>query len=785
MSLTSLTGQVLSDFLKQLKKVTEEQITLKPEHTASIRGEEKAILHYWKTQKDSWVAKGKSMATESFDRPTSHKRAREEESQELERANVSPPHNSILHTHLSHSDILSPSQKGQEECSQKQLTPPQPRPQHSEWQIPAPKPSHQATSRVNRRRSNYSTNRIRQLHSQLHHVFLELDEFKTEKHNLKTIGVAKTIVHNISGISIPKEELESLAFGIKFIPTPPIKPDILKDAFESFCKTIRWRTMFPDEPSKMPSYWIPTSKPAPPSTDHIEKALRDFRDQIQVNKNNHNVNVTSQQRQHLANLLKRNGILVITADKNLGYTVVSTDWYRMRCLEHLESPSYTNCTDTFMQDDFGQTFITETYNKLRTFILDFEFILEPIEIKWILQIHDWKPCKFYILAKIHKFPIKGRPIVPSMTWITHHLSEWISNQLVPLLPDLKWVLKDSNDLLKEIHDLNLSHKLKNKYSTFEIYSADVDALYPNMDITTGLELVRTFLEEIDWEHPQRIEFLIRAMRFVLTEGYIEFGNQIFQQNNGAAMGSPMIPPYANIYMYMLERRTVEKYSKTSLVLYKRFIDDIIIVIETHQNNELTQLQYDLNHLHHTIKLTWAKPAYKCTFLDVSIWITAKNHIHTEVYQKPLNMYSYLPFHSYHTSSQKSGFIKAEALRYSRTCSRLSDFSNMIHIFTIRLQRRGYPLHFINNAIRDVKWENRTKHLFKPSHLKKEIPLIYKIKYTPTHNHHQLRTVLNNFTARIARDSPTPLSLRQRITLCYSLPRTLHKSILKARKTKGF
>jgi hypothetical protein len=785
MSLTSLTGQVLTDFLKQLKKVTEEQITLKTENTDSIRAEEKAILHYWKTQKDSWIAKGKLMAAESFDRPTSQKRARDGESQELDDANVSLSHDSISHTHSSPLDIFSPFQKSQEECSQRPFPSPQPRSQHSEWQITASKPSHQATSRVNRRRSNHSANRIKQLHTQLHQFSLELDEFKLEKHNLKRIGVAKTIVHNISGIPIPKEELESLALGIKFIPTPPIKPDVLKDAFEHFCKTVRWRTTFSEWSSEIPSYWIPTSKTAPPSTEHIEKALRDLRDEIQVNKINRNINITSKQRQNLANLLNRSGILVITADKNLGYTVVSTDWYRTRCLEHLESSSYTNCTDAFMQDDFGQTFIAETYNKLRKLVLEFEFILEPIEMKWILQVDDWKPCKFYILAKIHKLPIKGRPIVPSMTWITHHLSEWISNQLVPLLPDLTWVLKDSNDLLKEIHDLNFSHKLKNKYSTFEIYSADVDALYPNMDITTGLELVRTFLEEIDWEDPQRIEFLIRALRFVLTEGYIEFGDQIFQQNNGAAMGSPTIPPYANIYMYMLERQTVEKYSKTSLVLYKRFIDDILIIIETHQHNELAQLQHDLNHLHPTIKLTWAKPAYKCIFLDLSIWITAKNHIHTEVYQKPLNMYSYLPFHSYHTSSQKSGFIKAEALRYSRTCSRLSDFSNMIHLFTIRLQRRGYPLQFINNAIRDVKWQNRIKHLFKPSHLKNEIPLIYKIKYTPTHNHHQLRTVLNNFTARIARDSATPLSIRQRITLCYSLPRKLHKSILKARKAKGF
>jgi len=141
--------------------------------------------------------------------------------------------------------------------------------------------------------------------------------------------------------------------------------------------------------------------------------------------------------------------------------------------------SYTNQTQEFMQKDFGITYTNQIYINLHTLIKKYEHVLEPGEIKWIMQKHDWAPMKFYISAKIHKTPIKGRPIVPSMTWITHHLSQWISHQLNPLLPRLNWVLKDSNSLLRDIHILNQSKKLKNKYSNIEIYSADVEALYPN------------------------------------------------------------------------------------------------------------------------------------------------------------------------------------------------------------------------------------------------------------------------------------------------------------------
>ncbi|KAF8478757.1 hypothetical protein F5888DRAFT_1574654, partial [Russula emetica] len=56
----------------------------------------------------------------------------------------------------------------------------------------------------------------------------------------------------------------------------------------------------------------------------------------------------------------------------------------------------------------------------------------------------------------------------------------------------------------------------------------------------------------------------------------------------------------------------------------------------------------------------------------------------------LNTYAYLPFHSYHTIAQKRGFIKGEAIRYARICTKETDFKLMVKLFTLRLQRRGYP-----------------------------------------------------------------------------------------------
>src|ERR1700676_502084 len=117
-----------------------------------------------------------------------------------------------------------------------------------------------------------------------------------------------------------------------------------------------------------------------------------------------------------------------------------------------------------------------------------------------------------------------------------------------------------------------------------------------MDIKTGLCLMNNFLENINWESPQKRDFLLWAMEFTLTKGYIYFKGMVFQQTNGAAMGSPMIPPYANIFMHMLEKETVNKHSK-NVLLYKIFIDDVFLII-INDPIIIQNFQADLNNNNH-------------------------------------------------------------------------------------------------------------------------------------------------------------------------------------------
>jgi hypothetical protein len=637
---------------------------------------------------------------------------------------------------------------------------------------------------INRRLSKSQKNKMKVRDEITADLKAEKAELELMKHNLKKIGVAQKLVHNLTGKVIPEGALNCLALGSKFIPVPKPKTHLLPLSMKWFKRTIRLRHMFQDDDNTIPEYWIP-SQWNPPYLDQrrdIETMLSTLERALQPNTTVTHPNINTRDIKQYNKLLHSKDTLVILADKNLGYAVVTKSWYISRCLEHLHSDSYFKVTDEYHHGINGKSTIKFLVDSITDLVLDYKPHLSPEEIKWILQPpppdEQWEPMRFYITAKVHKKPVKGRPIVPSMTWMTFHLSEWIANQLNPLIPVTQWVLKDSYDLLEVLKQLNLT-ELPN---TMRVATADVDALYPSMDIKTGLQLVQQFIEELDWQTKHRRQFLIKAMEFVLTKGYITFQEQIYQQTNGAAMGSPMIPPYANIFMYQLEKATVHKHTASgTLLLFKRFIDDVFIITK---DSNITELQGELNSLRPFIKLTWTPPAKYCNFLDIIVSIK-NNKLHTNVYQKQLNTYAYLPFHSYHTKAQKKGFIKGEAIRYARICTSETDFKFMINLFTLRLQRRGYPLSFIKRALGEVQHKDKHKYTVASSkNNKKVIPLLFKTEYNPAVSHTNIRTALNQFTANILKLASIHPSISQKITICYKVPPKLHTLSLRARKKKG-
>ena len=73
-----------------------------------------------------------------------------------------------------------------------------------------------------------------------------------------------------------------------------------------------------------------------------------------------------------------------------------------------------------------------------------------------------------------------------------------------------------------------------------------------------------------------------------------------------------------------------------------------------------------------------KPAFSTSsisFLDLFLYRDiSSNVLNFSTFQKPLNKYLYIPFESFHPSSNKRAFIKGELMGYAKNSSSFTSFA---------------------------------------------------------------------------------------------------------------
>ena len=75
-----------------------------------------------------------------------------------------------------------------------------------------------------------------------------------------------------------------------------------------------------------------------------------------------------------------------------------------------------------------------------------------------------------------------------------------------------------------------------------------------------------------------INLMQQILTLILYNNYFEFNNQYYLRTHGTAMGSPMAPSYANLFMGELEQHFLQNAPGGLIPLeWIRFIDDIFAI----------------------------------------------------------------------------------------------------------------------------------------------------------------------------------------------------------------
>ena len=105
------------------------------------------------------------------------------------------------------------------------------------------------------------------------------------------------------------------------------------------------------------------------------------------------------------------------------------------------------------------------------------------------------------------------------------------------------------------------------------------------------------------------------MKSVTSGVEFSFYDIMYKQTDGVAMGLPLGPALANIFVGFYEERLFSQISKPST--YFRYIDDTLAIFRNEEESE--DFFNQLNCLHPSLKFTFKKEKNNCLpFLDVNM-----------------------------------------------------------------------------------------------------------------------------------------------------------------------
>ena len=158
-----------------------------------------------------------------------------------------------------------------------------------------------------------------------------------------------------------------------------------------------------------------------------------------------------------------------------------------------------------------------------------------------------------------------------------------------------------------------------------------------------------------------LKLLTLCMRF----GGFTFNSQEYIQRSGLAMGSPLSPVAACLYLEWLEKHRFQDIMGAD-VLWVRYVDDVLLVAP--QTMDLNEKLNEINSVDPKIQFTMENENQgTIPFLDTEI-VRSGNQVKFKVYRKPTNREDYVHFYSGHSERVKRGVVLGFFLRALRICS---------------------------------------------------------------------------------------------------------------------
>ena len=236
----------------------------------------------------------------------------------------------------------------------------------------------------------------------------------------------------------------------------------------------------------------------------------------------------------------------------------------------------------------------------RRCLLDFlVWVISNKQTKYIQLIHHYsKLPHIHSLPKIHKYGIPLRPIVSNRGSACHPLCRFLVEIISPLTGKSSSYVKNSAHFVARISDYPIHSN--------QMVSLDVVSLFTKVTTDETFAVVWDKLAA-DPLLGERTCIPIDMLTFCVETTYFGMGFDIYRQEEGLAMGSPLSPVLANIFMEYFEEMALGSTSLKSSI-WLRYVDDTFI-LWPHQEDVQTLLDH-VNSIRPSIQFTLEKEQEK-------------------------------------------------------------------------------------------------------------------------------------------------------------------------------
>ena len=379
--------------------------------------------------------------------------------------------------------------------------------------------------------------------------------------------------------------------------------------------------------------------------------------------------------------------MVLPADKGRVSVVMDTDTYHTKMSSLIENGPYQ-----LLNKDPTDRLTRKLSEKLLT--LKRSGHLSEAVYKKIRPRHK-QPPRIYGLSKIHKADVPLRPIVSCINTFAYDLSAYLAYILSPLTGNSEFTVTNSAHFVSTINSETI---LGNEI----MVSFDVESLFTNVPIDAAVQATLQKLEN-DPTLADRTTLtpaqIADLLSFVLRSTYFQYNGSIYEQQEGAAMGSPVSAVIANLYMESFEEQAITTSSYKPRI-WKRYVDDTFTILDRASVDSFLQ---HLNDQQPSIRFTMeTENDNKLAFLDTAVSREPDGRLTTSVYRKPTHTDQYLAYDSHHPQSVKRGIVKCLYERAKRLVTKPSVISKEKKHLSSVLVSNGYPFSFLQKLTKTKK-----------------------------------------------------------------------------------